>query len=124
MNASLLPALLAVALPWRALQRRLPGLLGGLLLAVALVAAQQGVLQHAVSHLQEHLGQQSSKGHLASEQCSKCLALASLTGAPPANQRLDLPAATSAAPYARPLSAYRPAGSFPFSSRAPPSLQP
>lgn len=121
MNAHLhrLPTQLAAALPLR-----LRALLGSLLLALALVAVQQGVLQHAVSHLQEHLGQTSSKGHLAAEQCGKCLALASLTGAPSASPHLDLPTATSAAPCTQALSAYRPAGCFPFSTRAPPALQP
>jgi hypothetical protein len=120
MNARLhrLPIQLAAALP-----QRLRALLGSLLLALALVAVQQGVLQHSISHLQEHLGQTSSKGHFAAEQCGKCLALASLSGAPSANQHLALPAATSAAPCAQALNAYRPAGCFPFSSRAPPSLQ-
>jgi hypothetical protein len=122
MNARL-PAFFTTSRPM-CLPQRLRALLGSLLLVVALVAVQQGVLQHAISHLQEHLGQSSSKGHLAAEQCGKCLALASLTGAPSASPQLDLPTASAAAPCAQPLSAYRPAGCFPFSSRAPPSLQP
>lgn len=117
-----LPALFAASRPI-CLPLRLRALLGSLLLALALVAVQQGVLQHSVSHLQEHLGQSSSKGHLAAEQCGKCLALASLTGALSASPPLDLPTATSAAPCTQALNAYRPAGCFPFASRAPPSLQ-
>lgn len=92
-------------------------------LALSLLLAQQIALQHSVNHLAEQTEQgqrQRDKAHQTTEQCAQCLALASLTGAPPAQQ--TLPSSTAShetrchtQPATLPFG-----GCFPFASRAPP----
>ncbi len=99
-----------------ALQR----LVAALGLALALLVVQQATLQHSVSHYAEQSEQQQHKGHPVAEQCAKCLALASLSGAPPASHYLPLPTPGSEAIAYFQYIAHRPVDRLPFSARAPP----
>ena len=109
-------------LPPRSAVTALQRLLAALSLALALLVVQQAAAQHPLSHFAEQSGQQQHKSQPSTEQCGKCLALASLSGAPPASQHVHLPAAIQLVATPGREVSYRPVSQRSFSARAPPLL--